>query len=139
MGPDTIWVFIPITAIVLGIGAGVVKHVLDVFERVQMARLQASKSATGLNDDLVAQLRQEITLLRDTTTQHAISLQHAMERIDHRVEFLERKSSMPVGVEAAQPTDAQPPVALTRSVDAPAPETTLQVEQAPLQQLGVRV
>jgi hypothetical protein len=37
-------------------------------------------------------LRTEIAQLRETTTQHALSLQHSVERLDQRVEFMERKS-----------------------------------------------
>jgi len=105
MGPDNIWVLIPLAAICLGIGKGIVNSVLQTYERVHMAKLEASRlSGRGTNDDTEG-LRGEMAKLRDTTTQHAISLQHAVERLEQRVEFLERKTSTPATVE----TVAEPP------------------------------
>ena len=49
-----------------------------------MSQMNASSSAE------IQKLRDEISQLRETTTQHALSLQHSVERLDHRVEFIER-------------------------------------------------
>jgi len=91
MGPEVIWVFIPLTAITLGIGSKIVQSILTTYERVQMAKLESSKRGSEEVDS--GGLRDEIAKLRDTTTQHAISLQHSVERLEQRVDFLERKVS----------------------------------------------
>jgi hypothetical protein len=93
MGPDTIWVFIPLAAIVLGIGKGILQSILQTIERIHQARLDAARSASGFSDDQLGLIRAEMAQLRDTTTQHAISIQHSLERLEQRVDFLERKSS----------------------------------------------
>jgi hypothetical protein len=91
--PETVWIFIPLTAIVLGIGKGIVETITQSFERIQVAKLQSAGPVAGVSEDSLSQIREEMARLRDTTTQHAISLQHAVERLEQRVEFMERKSS----------------------------------------------
>ena len=58
--------------------------------RRQQLRFTAQTNAASTSE--IQQLRAEIAQLRETTTQHAMSLQHSVERLDHRVEFMERKS-----------------------------------------------
>jgi hypothetical protein len=84
---------IPISAIVLGIGTSIIKTITQSQERKLQMKLEAKNAAAGMSDSVVQDLRAEIALLRDTTTQHAMSLQHSLERLEHRVEFLERKTS----------------------------------------------
>ena len=91
MGPENVVFLIPIVAIVLGIGAGIIKTVLGTFERIQMAKLEAARTNVRAIDDGNENLRDEIAKLRDTSTQHAISLQHSVERLEQRVDFLEKK------------------------------------------------
>jgi len=112
MGPGETIFLIPIVAIVLGIGAGVIKTIMGTFERIQMAKLEAARTNVRAIDDGDENLRDEIAKLRDTSTQHAISLQHSVERLEQRVDFLEKKVS-----------------AASMSVDAT-------VEPAPLQIIG---
>lgn len=85
---------IPISAIVLGIGSAMVKTVCKSQERRLQMRLEAKNAAAGMTDSVVRDLRAEIARLRDTTTEHAMSIQHSVERLEHRVEHLERKSSL---------------------------------------------
>ena len=99
MDPWNIIFVIPIVAIVLGVGRGIVIAVLQTWERVHMAKLEAGRSVVRVADENTTSLRDEIAKLRDTSTQHAISLQHSVERLEQRVEFLERKSSPSMAVE----------------------------------------
>jgi len=75
---------------------GVVRTVMEADIRKQQMRFAqqphnpAPMPAASTSE--IAQLRAEIAQLRETTTQHALSLQHSFDRLDHRVEFLERKS-----------------------------------------------
>ena len=113
MGPDTIWVFIPLTAIVLGIGSRVVLEIVQSSERRLQMKLQSKQGASGLTDDQMSMLRSEISQLRDTTTQHSISLQHSLERLEHRVEFLEHKSI--AATDSARPDQPSPPPVMTQT------------------------
>ena len=102
MGPDTIWAVIPVVAIVLGIGSGIIKNITSTYERIQMAKLEAARTNVRAVDEDNGSLRDEIAKLRDTSTQHAISLQHSVERLEQRVDFLEKKvSAATTSVEAS--------------------------------------
>jgi hypothetical protein len=87
--PEIIWAFIPITAIVLGIGTGLVKLILESAEkRLEMKlRLQQGKDS-GVKEQFDA-LRAEIAALRDTSTQFDMSLQHTLEGLESRIQNVE--------------------------------------------------
>ena len=107
MDPAQMFFAIPIIAIVLGIGKGIVNSVLQTYERVNMAKLQMRQSSVGPSDGQLSRLSAEIAQLRDTTTQHAISLQHSVERLERRVDFIETKTMM---LSSAEPPAASPPL-----------------------------
>ena len=82
---------IPISAIVLGVGGGIVQSILKSQERRLELRLQAQQ---GKNEDVTRQLeamRAEIAGLRDTSTQFDMSLEHTVERLEERVGRVETK------------------------------------------------
>jgi TolA-binding protein len=84
---------LPALAIVGLITAGIIKTVLKFTER--KAEIQAQASGAG-NDSLRTEmeaLRQEVARLRDTSTQYDISIQHSLEDMQRRLEFLENKRS----------------------------------------------
>ena len=83
---------IPISAIVLGILSSIIKSILQSQERRLQMKIAAQNTVVGLSDNSVQDLRAEIARLRDTTTEHAMSMQHAMERLEQRVAFLECKT-----------------------------------------------
>ena len=92
---DTLGVFIPISAIIFGIGSGIVKSVLKSQERRLEMRLNAQQ---GQNEDVTRQLqaiRREIVDLRDTSTQFDLSLEHSLQRLEERVNRGETKAVMP--------------------------------------------
>ena len=69
MDPGSLAMMIPITAIVLGVGGGIVQSILKSQERRMEMRLNAQQ---GKNEDVTHQidaLRAEIAGLRDTSTQ----------------------------------------------------------------------
>lgn len=101
MGPGELVFMIPITAIVLGIGSGIVQSILKSQERRLELRLQAQQ---GKNEDITRQLdalRAEVAALRDTSTQFDMSLEHSVERLEERVGRVETKV-------AAAPVAASP-------------------------------
>jgi len=72
---------------------GIVRIITEADIRKQQFRFNSPpQTAVAPSSSEIQQLRAEIVQLRETTTQHAMSLQHAVERLDRRVEFLERKS-----------------------------------------------
>lgn len=84
---------IPLSAIVLGIGSGIVQLVLKSSERRMELRLKAQK---GQNGDLVKQieaLRAEIAALRDTTTQYDMTNDQIVQRLEERLSRIEIKTA----------------------------------------------
>ena len=98
---------IPITAIVLGVGSGIVQSILKSQERRLELRLQAQQ---GKNEDVTRQLeamRAEIAGLRDTSTQFDMSLEHSVERLEERVGRMETKT-VPRSGAISQSEESQP-------------------------------
>ena len=95
---------IPISAIVLGIGSGIVGSILKSQERRIGLRLKAQK---GQSRDVVRQLealRAEIAALRDTTTQYDVTNDHIVQRLEERLSRVEiRAATRPIlGAEEVQ-------------------------------------
>ena len=89
--PLTLGLMIPISAIVLGVGGGIVQSILKSQERRMALRLKAEK---GQNGDLVKQLealQAEIAALRDTTTQYDLTNDRIVQRLDERLGRLETR------------------------------------------------
>ena len=109
IGGGVFWIviailMIPISAIVLGIASGTIKTVVKSRDRRYQMRLEAQQAVVGLSDKGIQDLRDEIARLRDTTTEHAMSMQHAMDRMEQRVAYLERKTcEMPEAPQYQQP------------------------------------
>ncbi len=86
---------IPISAIVLGIGADTVKRILQSQEKRLEMRLRLQQ---GQSDEVTRQLealRAEIAGLRDTSTQFDMSLEHTVQRLEERVNRMETKNAPP--------------------------------------------
>lgn len=84
---------IPLSAIVLGIGSGIVQLVLKSSERRMELRLKAQKGQSG---DIVRQLealRAEIAALRDTTTQYDMTNDQIVQRLEERVSRIETRTA----------------------------------------------
>jgi hypothetical protein len=82
---------------------GVMRVIADTELRKTEMRTATQAQAASLSNSDIEKLRAEISQLRETTTQHALSLQHSMERLDHRVEFIERTALQPRnGVDTTQ-------------------------------------
>ncbi len=84
---------IAVTAI--GCGAGVItewiKHRSKVAEMKLQARATADTNVQGTLDALRQEMRAEIQALRDTTTQYDLSFDTALQRMERRVEGVERR------------------------------------------------
>ena len=97
---------IPIVAIVLGVGGGIVQSVLKSQERRLALRLQSQQ---GTNEEVTSQLkalRAEIAGLRDTSTQFDMSLEHSVQRLEERMGRVEAKGQAPV-IPASPPEETQ--------------------------------
>ncbi len=84
---------IPLSAVVLGIGSGIVQLVLKSSERRMEIRLKAQQ---GQNGDMVKQLealRAEIAALRDTTTQYDMTNDHIVQRLEERLSRIETRAA----------------------------------------------
>ena len=102
-----IGVSIPIVAIVLGVGGGIIQNVLKSQERQMEMRLRAQQ---GQNEDVTRQLdalRAEVAGLRDTSTQFDMSLEHSVERLEERVGRIETRAA-PRPATASQSEGSQP-------------------------------
>ena len=98
---------IPIVAIVLGVGGGIIRSILKSQERRMEMRLNAQQ---GQNEDVTRQidgLRAEVARLRDTSTQFDMSLEHSVERLEERVGRIETKAA-PRPTTYTQPEESQP-------------------------------
>ena len=107
MDPGSLAMMIPITAIVLGVGGGIVQSILKSQERRMEMRLNAQQ---GKNEDVTHQidaLRAEIASLRDTSTQFDMSLEHTVERLEERVGRVETKAT-PRPATVSQPEESRP-------------------------------
>jgi hypothetical protein len=93
LSPDILVFFIPISAIVLGIGAGIIKTITNSQERRLEMRLRLQQGQSSDVMGQIAALRQEIIALRDTSTQFDVSLEHTVQRLDERLGRLETKTS----------------------------------------------
>jgi len=72
-------------------------------ERRQQLDIQARQSQDYAADARFAALQSELAQLRDTSTQHAVSLQHALERMEQRMEHVERRVFNTADVQSEQP------------------------------------
>lgn len=93
MDPATLALMIPISAIVLGVGGGIIQSVLKSQERRMEMRLRAQQ---GQNDTVIHQLdaiRAEIASLRDTTTQYDLTNDHVVQRLEERLSRLETRTA----------------------------------------------
>jgi 7-keto-8-aminopelargonate synthetase-like enzyme len=105
------WEIVPIVAIVMGIGCGmlgIVSGILRTFlrHRAEMAAFQAKTrpdSVAGLDE--VVKLRNEFAQLRDTTTQYDMSIQYTLDELRQRIEFLESQRHEAVIKRQTMPTE----------------------------------
>ena len=89
----TLGIMVPLSAIVLGIGSGIVQSILKSQERRIELRLKAQK---GQNGDIAKQLeamRAEIAALRDTTTQYDLTNDQIVQRLEERLSRIEIKTT----------------------------------------------
>jgi TolA-binding protein len=92
MDVASLGVMIPIVAIVMGIGSGMLKmwtnHQQEMARIRSASRAQVGEAAQGQFEDL----RRELMALRDTTTQYDMSVEKALEEIRHRLTVVEGRT-----------------------------------------------
>ena len=93
LDPAIVGECIPICAIVLGIGAGIIKTITNSQERRLEMRLRLQQGQSSAVGEQIALLRQEIAALRDTSTQFDVSLEQTVQRLEDRLGRLETKSA----------------------------------------------
>lgn len=84
---------IPLSAIVLGIGSGIVQLILKSSERRMELRLKAPNGAGGEVVKQLAALRAEIAALRDTTTQYDMTNDRIVQHLEERLSRIEIKGA----------------------------------------------
>ena len=84
---------IPLSAIVLGIGSGIVQLLLKSSERRMELRLKAQKGGSSDVSKQIAVLRAEVAALRDTTTQYDMTNDHVVQRLEERLSRIEIKTA----------------------------------------------
>jgi hypothetical protein len=92
MGPDHLVFLVPIVAIVSGIGASVIKRYLAFKERELEMRLRHSNGGDADITRQLQELRQEIAHLRDTTTSYDLSIDHQLQQLERRMQYMENKN-----------------------------------------------
>ena len=95
---------IPLSAIVLGIGSGIVQLVLKSSERRMELRLKLQKGQSGDVTKQLEALRAEIAALRDTTTQYDMTNDQIVQRLEERLSRIEIKPAGP----SARPASEEP-------------------------------
>ena len=84
---------IPLSAIVLGIGSGIVQLLLKSSERRLEIRLKLQKGQSGDVGKQIAALKAEIAALRDTTTQYDMTNDQIVQRLEERLSRIEIKTA----------------------------------------------
>lgn len=92
MDPDHIVALVPIVAIVCAIGSKVIKNYLAFKERALAMRLQHSNGGDADIARQLQELRQEIAQLRDTSTSYDLSIDHQLQQLERRMQFMEGKN-----------------------------------------------
>ncbi len=84
---------IPLSAVVLGIGSGIVQLLLKSSERRMELRLKAQQGQSGDLMQQIKALRAEIAALRDTTTQYDLTNDLIVQRLEERLSRIEIKTT----------------------------------------------
>lgn len=91
MGPAELVFLVPITAIVLGVGGGIIQSILKSQERRLEMRLQAQRGQNEAVTQQLEALRAEIASLRDTSTQYDIATDHVVQELAGRLSRMEAR------------------------------------------------
>src|SRR5665213_3098243 len=97
MPPDQLVSLVPIAAIVMGVGARMLRTWS--LHQQEMARIRQSQGgiASRTDSSAIEALRQEIMQLRDTTTQYDVSVERTMSDLRNRVAHIESRMELPQG------------------------------------------
>jgi len=100
MDPN-VTLIIPVIAVIALAVIRIVKLVMQTDVRKLELRAQIQQQPGSIaGSGEVAALREELARLRDTSTQYDVSLQHALERIEQRLDHVERRVFQEVSPDA---------------------------------------
>lgn len=83
-----------VSIVAIGCGAGVLTEYIKHRTKIAEMRLKLAaqpRIENRVDDSAIQQLRDEIHSLRDTTTQYDISFDSALQRLEQRIEQVERR------------------------------------------------
>ena len=95
-----------VSVVAIGCGTGIItewiKHRGKIAEMKLQARAKTDTNVQGSIDALREEMRAEIQAFRDTATQYDLSFDTALQRMEQRVEGLERRA---IATETSQPAE----------------------------------
>jgi hypothetical protein len=115
-----VWVLIPIMALLIPIVAVISQSLTSMHKRVlehreQMAMRTGGQDVNQTVLDEITKLRDELSRLRDTTTQYDLSIQHTLDDVQRRLSFVESRPSVgPSGTTNPQPV-TEPDLLINRT------------------------
>jgi len=83
------FLLIPVVAILGGLGKSIVETIVQSAERRHQMTLAARQNQTQPSGSELTALRAELTAYKDASTQYDVSLDHVLQRIEHRLDRLE--------------------------------------------------
>ncbi len=83
---------VPIVAIIGAFCLAFYRMHMRHLERMSMMRGSNQVPTSNASQETLDMLREDVARLRDTSTQHAMSLQNAMEEMQHRLDMVEAKT-----------------------------------------------
>lgn len=95
--------------VVLVFGGGIIKRILDIFERRMEQRISSQDQNVASE---IAAMRQELAQLRDTSTQFDMSIERRLDDIDRRLNSVEtagHSDRRAVPAPAASPATTEAP------------------------------
>jgi TolA-binding protein len=100
---------IPLTAVILIFGGGLIKRFLDIMERRMEQRISSQDRNVASE---IAAMRQELAQLRDTSTQFDMSIERRLDDMDRRLNSVEtagHSDRRSVSAQAASPAPTESP------------------------------
>jgi tetrahydromethanopterin S-methyltransferase subunit G len=99
---DTATAIMVVWGIIGGTGYAVASLVMRTSVKKLELQRQIAQPQAAVDSDELRTVKEELAALRETSTQFDVSLQNALERIDHRLEHVENKVNV-VGETQAEP------------------------------------
>jgi hypothetical protein len=110
MDHGSLFLFIPVIAILGAFGTSIIKTIIRSAERRHEMSLAARTNPIQSSNSELSALRSELTAYKDASTQYDVSLDHVLQRIEQRLDRLERMANINEASRAGiTDMDARPP------------------------------